>query len=46
MAVGDEAEAYHPAMQRDFEAFTERQLQAYLQGLPLEAVVTVRDETA
>lgn len=38
--------AYHPAMQRDFEAFTERQLQAYLQGLPLEAVVTVRDETA
>ncbi|KAB2970741.1 NAD(P)-dependent oxidoreductase [Zoogloea sp.] len=35
--------AYHPDMQRDFEAFTERQLSRYLQGMPLEAVVAPRE---
>lgn len=38
--------AYHPSMQRDFEAFTERQLSAYLRGLPLEASVVAREEMA
>ena len=39
LLITPKVSAYHPEMQKEFEAFAETQLQRYLAGAPLEAMV-------
>jgi phosphoglycerate dehydrogenase-like enzyme len=39
LLITPKVSAYHPDMQKKFEVFAEAQLQRYLAGAPLEAVV-------